>query len=123
MQSLQYFCEYFGEKADPGTLSCLNMFEKIDPWLFGDYAKTLQASRQYAELLLNEYMFKEREADAQSMESLVDKLINGYYSHGYPIRKHEAKTLGLNVVEESSALSDVLLELFLEYDHLLRWVV
>jgi hypothetical protein len=120
VQALQHFCEYLGEKAEQNTPYCLNMFEKIDPWLFGDYAKTLQASRQYAELLLNEYMFKEKDDASQSPEAVVDKLLNGYFSHGYPITKHEAKSLGLKVVDESPDLSDTLLELFLEYDHLLQ---
>lgn|GEM_PF-4264380 len=97
----------------------MQVFEKIDPWLFGDYAKILQASQQYAELLLNEYMFKEQDTDPHFVKTLVDKLINGYFSHGYPIMQNEAKNLGLNVMEESPELSDTLFELFLEYDHIL----
>jgi hypothetical protein len=116
VQSLQYYYEFLNEKMNRDSRRSpygMNMFDKIDPWLLGDYYKTLKASQQYAELLLSEHMLKEQK---NTIKPLVNKLINGYFSHGYPITKNEAKKLGLNIADINADLSDTIMELFLEYE-------
>ncbi|MCL1851418.1 MAG: peptidase [Peptococcaceae bacterium] len=121
VQAVQYSFDFFDRMVDQYTPEqielCLRLFQKIDPWLLGDYAKMLKSSQQYAELLLSEYMCKDK---PQLVEPIVAKLINGYYSHGYPITRVEAADLGLCVLEISQELSDVIVELFLEYEKLLN---
>ena len=121
-QALQYGYEFLGRMIDQYTPEqpdqYLNLFEKIDPWLLGDYSKMVKASQQYAELLLSEYMFRNR---TEAVTPLVDKLINGYFSHGYPITRTEADRLGLKVLDTTPELTEIILALYLEYDKLLNF--
>lgn len=100
------------EVAELMVTPILNM---LDPWLIGDYEKTIKASRQYANILLSRYMLK----DNLEQVSIVSKaLTEGYFSHGYPIGRLEAKEIGLNVTEAQGELWDVIWKLYLGYEQL-----
>ncbi|MCL1791195.1 MAG: peptidase [Peptococcaceae bacterium] len=122
VQAAQYSYDFFERLIDrcspDQVMQILSLFEKIDPWILGDYTKMLKSSHQYAESLLKDYMFKE---NPHLVGPLVDKMINSYFSHGYPITKTEAQEMGLNILDISQELTDIIVELFLEYDKLLNF--
>lgn len=93
------------------------LLNKLDPWLIGDYEKTIKASKQYAETLLSNYMLKD---DPQKVLKVTQALTEGYYSHGYPIGRHEAKELGLKVTEANGELWDIIWQLYLGYEELFK---
>ncbi|ODA41975.1 ATP-dependent Clp protease proteolytic subunit [Desulfosporosinus sp. BG] len=93
------------------------LLNKLDPWLIGDYEKTIKASRQYAETLLSSYMLKD---DTERVLSVTQALTEGYFSHGYPIGRREARELGLKVTEANGELWDVIWKLYLGYEELFK---
>lgn len=93
------------------------LLNKLDPWLIGDYEKTMKATRQYAEALLSRYMLKN---DKERVGIVTQALTEGYYSHGYPIGRRELKELGLNVTEAHGELWEVIWKLFLGYEELFK---
>ncbi|KJS46068.1 SDH family Clp fold serine proteinase [Desulfosporosinus sp. BICA1-9] len=92
----------------------LNM---LDPLLIGDYEKTIKASRQYAETLLSRYMLKDL---PEQVQKVTQALTEGYFSHGYPIGRREAKDLGLNVTEAQGELWEIIWKLYLGYEQLFQ---
>ncbi|TGE34462.1 peptidase [Desulfosporosinus sp. Sb-LF] len=116
---LDYLQRLMIDSPDPDMAAFIvtPLLNKLDPWLIGDYEKTLKASRQYAEMLLSCYMLKD---DPERVESVAQALIEGYYSHGYPIGRREAKELGLRVTEAQDELWDVIWELYLGYDEIFK---
>lgn len=105
--------------SDPEVASFLAtpMLNKLDPWLIGDYEKTIKASRQYAEILMSNYMFKN---SPERIESVARTLTEGYFSHGYPIGHKEAKKLGFNVTKAQGELWDIIWRLYLSYEEILK---
>lgn len=103
--------------GDPEVVSFLAtpMLNKLDPWLIGDYEKTIKASRQYAEILMSNYMFKD---SPERIERVARALTEGYFSHGYPIGHQEAKELGLNVTVAQGELWEVIWNLYLAYEEI-----
>jgi hypothetical protein len=93
------------------------LLNKLDPWLIGDYEKTIKASSQYAETLLSRYMLND---SPEKVKTVTQALTEGYYSHGYPICRREAKELGLKVTEAQGELWDVIWELYLGYEELFK---
>lgn len=93
------------------------VLDKLDPWLIGDYEKTIKASQQYAETLLSRYMLKNK---PECVRNVTNALTEGYYSHGYSIGRREAKDLGLIVTEASEELWDVIWKLYLVYEELIK---
>jgi len=91
------------------------LLDKLDPWLIGDYEKTIKASWQYAETLLSRYMLKD---DLERVQNVTKALNEGYFSHGYPIGRREAKELGLKVTDAHGELWDVIWKLYLGYEEL-----
>lgn len=76
------------------------ILDKLDPFTIGMFERAVKMSKQYAELLLKNGMLRERE-DAE-IDSVVEKLSESYYSHGYAINSVEAKNeLFLNVIDYS----------------------
>lgn len=93
------------------------MLSKLDPWLIGDYEKTIKASRQYAETLLSRYMLKD---SPEKVSVVTHALTEGYFSHGYPIGRREAKELGIKVIEAQGELWDIMWNLYLGYEKLFK---
>ncbi len=118
VQALRCCFEYIEEmmynstNPDVAEIIVNSVLNKLDPWLIGDYEKALKASKQYAESLLSKYMLKD---DKDRIRTVTQNLTNGYFSHGYPIGRKEAKEMGLSVVEASDELWDVIWELYLIY--------
>jgi len=123
VQAVRYCIDYLQRSIvnsqDPEVASFIStpLLQKLDPWLIGDYEKTLKASRQYAEALLTRYMLREAQ---QSIPLVVEALTEGYFSHGYPIGRREAKELGLKVIEADEELWDVIWKLYLGYEELFQ---
>ncbi len=93
------------------------LLDKLDPWLIGDYEKTIKASRQYAKTLLSRFMLKN---NPEYVNNVTYALTEGYFSHGYSIGHREAKDLGLIVTEASEELWDVIWKLYLVYEELIK---
>lgn len=118
VQALRYSFEYIeemfqnSENPEVSEIIMNAILNKLDPWLIGDYEKALKASRQYAESLLSNYMLKD---DKHKISAVTQNLTNGYFSHGYPIGRKEAKEMGLRVTDASGELWQVIWELYLHY--------
>jgi len=121
VQALRCCFEYIEEminiSSNPEVTEIImnSVLTKLDPWLIGDYEKALKASKQYAESLLSKYMLKN---DEEKIKMVTQKLTNGYFSHGYPIGRKEAREMGLAVTEVDGELWEVIWELYLMYQTL-----
>jgi len=121
VQAIRHCIDYLqrsvADSPDPELVTCIinPVLNKLDPWLIGDYEKALKASHQYAEALLSRYMFKET---PERVPIVTRALTEGYFSHGYPIGRREAKELGLKVTEAEGDLWDVIWSLYLGYEDL-----
>lgn len=120
VQSIRLCIEFMEEKIAKSskpemTTSLLcPILDKLDPWIIGDYEKSIKASYQYAETLLGKNMFKNNREKAKSVTRIMTEK---YFSHGYCINRKEAKEeLGLNVVQADGALWDIIWALYLAYD-------
>ncbi len=116
---LDYLQRSIINSSDPEVTSFMvtPLLDKLDPWLIGDYEKTIKASQQYAETLLTRYMLKN---DLGRIPNVTRALTEGYFSHGYPIGWREAKDLGLKVTEAYGELWDVIWKLYLGYEDLFK---
>ena len=116
---LDYLQRSIVNSSDPNVASFMvtPLLDKLDPLLIGDYEKTMKASRQYAETLLSRYMLKD---DPERVPIITRALTEGYFSHGYPIGRREAKELGLKVTEAHDELWDVIWNLYLGYEELFK---
>jgi hypothetical protein len=121
VQALRCCFEYIEEmiynSSNPEVSEIIinSVLNKLDPWLIGDCEKALKASKQYAESLLSKYMLKD---DKEKIKSVTHNLTNGYFSHGYPIGRQEAKEMGLSITEATGELWDTIWELYLVYQSL-----
>lgn len=91
------------------------ILDKLDPFTIGMFERAVKMSKQYAELLLKNGMLRER-GDSE-IDSVVKKLSESYYSHGYAINSVEAKNeLFLNVVDYSGdEIWDSIWNLYITY--------
>lgn len=114
---LDYLQRSIINSKDPEVASFMvtSLLDKLDPWLIGDYEKTIKASQQYANILLSSYMLKN---EPERVQNVTRVLTEGYFSHGYPIGRREAKDLGLKVYAADGELWDVIWELYLGYEAL-----
>jgi hypothetical protein len=120
VQSIRLCIEFLEEKmagsSNPEmTKSLLSpISDKLDPWIIGDYEKSIKASYQYAETLLEKNMFKNNKEKAKSVTRIMTEK---YFSHGYCINRKEAmEELGLNVVQADGGIWDIIWALYLAYD-------
>ena len=120
VQSIRLCIEFMEEKiaksSNPEmTTSLLSpIADKLDPWIIGDYEKSIKASYQYAETLLEKHMFKNNKEKAKYVTRIMTEK---YFSHGYCINRKEAEEeLGLNVVQADGTSWDIIWALYLAYD-------
>jgi hypothetical protein len=120
VQSIRMCLDFMEEKiansCNPDITSALlfPIVDKLDPWIIGDYEKSIKASYQYAEGLLEKNMFKNNREQAEFVTKIMTEK---YFSHGYCINRKETKQeLGLNVVHADGALWDIIWALYLAYD-------
>jgi hypothetical protein len=120
VQSIRLCIEFMEEKiaqsSNPEMTTSLlyPISDKLDPWIIGDYEKSIKASYQYAETLLEKNMFKNNKEKAKTVTRIMTEK---YFSHGYCINRKEAKEeLGLNVVQADGAMWDIIWALYLAYD-------
>ena len=116
---LDYLQRSISNSPDPEVAAFMvtPLLNKLDPWLIGDYEKTIKASWQYAEALLSRYMLKD---DPEQVQNVTQALTEGYFSHGYPIGRREARELGLKVTEAHGELWDVIWKLYLGYEEIFK---
>lgn len=116
---LDYLQRSLIQSSDPEITSLIvnPLLDKLDPWLIGDYEKTIKATRQYAESLLSSYMLKEHPERVQTVAQI---LTDGFFSHDYPIGRLEAQELGLRVTKAEGELWEIIWNLYLGYEALFR---
>ncbi len=119
VQAIRYCLSYIqrsiAESTEPDLTAVVlsPIINKLDPWIIGDYEKAIKASKQYAERLLAQYMFRDHPEQSQAV---TKAMVEGYFSHGYPIsRKEASEQLGLKVVDATGKLWDTIWELYSIY--------
>ncbi|TVY00627.1 SDH family Clp fold serine proteinase [Cohnella terricola] len=108
----------FSDSKMPNRTSYVLMpiLDKLNPFMIGKYERAVKMSKQYAEILLKNGMLQGR--DKSIIDSVVGKLSESYYSHGYAIDSREAKDdLHLNVVNADEELWEYIWNLFLTYHY------
>ena len=120
VQSIRMCIDFMEEKLAQSTNPEMTtsllypILDKLDPWIIGDYEKSIKASYQYAETLLEKNMFKKNREKAKSLTRIMTEK---YFSHGYCINRKEAiDELGLNVVQANGAMWNIIWALYLAYD-------
>lgn len=89
--------------------------EKLDPWLLGNFERAVLVSRQYANRLLSKGMLLGK--DSEEIERVTNILNEGYFSHGYAIDRHEARTeLGLKIIDIPEEHWILVWQLYSEYN-------
>lgn len=124
VQAIRYCLEFIqrsvqaNPEPDTAALVLSPIINKLDPWIVGDYEQAIKASKQYAYQLLSSFMFKDK---PEKIEGVTKALVEGYFSHGYPIGRREAKEeLGLNIVEATGELWNIIWELYNAYGEIME---
>lgn len=88
--------EQTSDKYSEDTLGTVlfPIIDKMDPLLLGQLERSVKAAKQYAEALLSDGMLR---GNQDVVKSVVQKLSEGYFSHGYVIDRQEAAQMGLNI--------------------------
>ena len=92
---------------------------KLEPWILGQINRAHSHIRSVARKLLTS-PGKQRTLDEPRIQAIVDMLAEKTYQHGHAIGRKEAKEIGLNVVEPSSPLEDLMWRLFESYEALCK---
>lgn len=90
--------------------------EKVHPLALGNVERFLSQSRLIARKILRTHMTEE--ADAHTIEEIIENMASKLYFHGHPINRQEARTeLHLKVKEKTDPELEALMwKLYLEYE-------
>ena len=89
---------------DPEKLSVYMTQGILNPFLLGDFERSVKIALQYAQNLLRTNMF---DGDDQQASRAAKALCEGYYDHSYPIGRKEAREdIGLKVEDMPDDLWD-----------------
>jgi hypothetical protein len=91
----------------------------LNPWLLGQFERTLKASKQYVTNLLKRYMFAGDEEMQGKAEHIAKQLCEGYFAHDYPLGRRELQSLGLKVWDMPDSLLATTTELVGSYDQMM----
>ena len=99
----------------PGALAKIftALFDKIHPLAIGAIEQSYALAKLIAKRCLETHMTGED--DGSKIDGIVDTLCDDYKSHAYHISRREAREIGLKVVNASTALDAILMELFKLY--------
>lgn len=89
------------------------LFDKIHPLAIGGIQQSYELSKLTARQCLETHMDASR--DSQRINEIIDTLCDNYMSHQYRIGRKEAKKIGLNVVNPSSKVEQLMLQIFQQY--------
>jgi|GEM_PF-771572 len=118
-QAIRDCIDYVSEKIktsdDPKLMSMIlyPIIDKLDPWLVGRFERSVKAAKQYAHSLLSNGMLKG--SSCETIDKIVEKLSEGYFSHSYVIDRNEASSLGLNVSFIDNEYWDLIWDLYYSY--------
>ena len=88
---------------------CEPLYAKVDPDKLGEYTRLIKIGEEYTRRAMNRYGYNGRGQEA--IETILNKIIYGYPSHGFIIDYQEAKELNLNVrvptAEEESIIDRI----------------
>jgi hypothetical protein len=90
------------------------LFDKIHPLAIGAIEQSYALARLIGTRCLETHMGTS-DADRAKISSIVDKLIDQYKSHSYPISRTEAELIGLNIVKATPAVESALNKLLAFY--------
>ena len=83
------------------------LYESIDPIVMGEHRRSLAIGEQYASRLLGS-------TGNEHTDSIVQRLVWGYPSHGFVIDRKEARALALPIADLPSAQDELLVNAILE---------
>lgn len=92
----------------------------LNPWLLGQFERSIKASKQYGTNLLKRYMFADDEQMQRKAEQIAKQLCEGYFAHDYPLARRELQSLGLKVCDMPDSLWASTSELMGSYDQMLQ---
>lgn len=109
-----------GEVAEnpANALLYMPLLEKVELMSLGHYDREIESSRQYAESLLTQRMFKD---EPEKAKEIAKKLLEEYKTHGYVIDRKEAREkLQLEIVDAQADQWEAMWQLHNLYDNHLR---
>ena len=116
---IDYLSEKIRNDEDPKLMSMVlyPIIDKLDPWIIGRFERTVKAAAQYARALLANGMLNGSEQD---VSIVVQRLSEGYFSHGYVIDRIEASEMGLNIKSIDDEYWDSIWDLYYSYHYEIR---
>lgn len=93
------------------------MAAKMDPWMLGQINRAHSHIRSVARKLLASRHVDHTLEEAQ-IETIIDTLAEKTFQHGHAIGRHEARAMGLNVVDADHVLEAATWNLFEAYETL-----
>ena len=122
VEDLMAFVDFLKSRVgltDQAGLSSLLevLIHSLHPWVVGGMYRTHAHIDLVARKLLDRRNTKISEAQANA---IIKTLVEETYLHGHAIGRREAKDLGLPIAEPDSELEQLLWEVYLEYERMLR---
>lgn len=71
------------------------LYQQVRPLDLGEYRRILAVGEEYGRRVMGRYSYAGRQSD--DIESIINRIVWSYPSHGFVIDYEEAKELGLNV--------------------------
>jgi Serine dehydrogenase proteinase len=102
------------EKKQPNDANPYNtLYQHIHPLVFGAVDRASSLSMKLTSEILSYHML-----DTEKVDAISQQLNSAYPSHGYPITYREAQKIGLNVVQMSIEINELLLALNNNYSEM-----
>ncbi len=115
---ISFIQDKFGiNDTDNLTQACTQLTNDIRPLALGNAYRHYMKCRDDAKKLLNLHMSPEN--DKEKIENITSILVEKLYYHGHHVNRKEAKSIGLKVInpeELSSELSELMWQLYLDYE-------
>lgn len=89
------------------------LFDKIHPLAIGAIEQSYALSKLIGKRCLETHM--NADTDSAKIGEIVDRLCDGYKSHGYQINRREAREIGLSAVDASDEVEVAMTELYRAY--------
>lgn len=121
VQDMRHAMQFIREAAGPDATYTPDamaeifkaLFDKIHPLAIGAIEQSYALSKLIATRCLETHM--DASADAAKIKGIVDRLCDEFKSHAYQIGRHEARALGLNVVDAPPDVEKAMMELYKLY--------
>lgn len=105
-----------GDQASLSTMSHI-LADKLSPWTLGSMYRIHSHIRNIARKLLTSHCDSMEE---QRISSIIETLAEKTYFHGHAIGRLEAKSIGLNVINATEELDNLMWDLYEQYEQLMK---